>query len=256
MKIADIQLWGDEMQWYESVPCKMMEGESYSHKTLVNWLQKERPNLSSGGYHWAIDQLVYHGDIIRKGYDEYSKADGIERSIYSPVYSDHALNSAKKINEKFPYVAFTVFETALMNGLLNHLIGQNTVFLQVEKESSIYIFRYLQEEEYPNLLYKPSVEELYLYWNKEMTVVTDLISEAPLRKDQPHMIMLEKMLVDMCADKLIASTFSKAELPDVFDQAFERYKMDCKRMMRYARRRNRGNEIRSYLEGAGYYAEK
>lgn len=38
-----------------------------------------------------------------------------------------------------------------------------------------------------------------------------MISEAPIRKDNPHMITLEKMLVDIYADKLISSTFNKAE---------------------------------------------
>lgn len=46
----------------------------------------------------------------------------------------------EKISKKFPYISFTVFETVLMNNFLNHLIAQNTIFLQVERESSIYIF--------------------------------------------------------------------------------------------------------------------
>ena len=41
----------------------------------------------------------------------------------------------EKISKKFPYVSFTVFETVLMNNFLNHLIAQNTIFLQVERES-------------------------------------------------------------------------------------------------------------------------
>ena len=49
--------------------------------------------------------------------------------------------------------------------------------------------------------------------------------------------------------KLIASTFSKAELPDVFEQAAERYIIDCPRMIRYARRRNKESEISGYLKG-------
>lgn len=243
------------MQWYESVPGKMADGQSYNHRTIVNWLQQERPNLSGGGYHWAIDQLIRQGDIVKKGYDEYRKADGNDRSVFFPAYSEDAIHIIETISMKFPYVSFTVFETVLLNSFLNHLIGQNTIFLQVEKESSVYIFRYLQEEGSVNLLYKPGVEEFHLYWTSRMVVITDLISEAPLRKDQPHAIILEKMLVDICTDKLIASTFSKAELPDIFKQALERYAVDRTRMMRYARRRNKGMEIKEYLKGAGIDAE-
>ena len=238
------------MQWYEKVPGRMTRGQLYSHKALVSFLHQERPELSKSGYHWAIDKLIQSGIIERRGYGEYTIADDNKRRIYSPKYSDESDRIMGELSEKYPYVAFTVFETTLLNSFLNHLIGQNTIFLQVEKDSSVYVFRYLQEEGYVNLLYKPSMSEFHLYWQRGMIVVTDLISEAPVRNDEPHSIMLEKMLVDMCADKLIASTFSTAELPAVFRQSIERYVVDCPRMLRYARRRNKENEISGYLKGA------
>ena len=152
------------------------------------------------------------------------------------------------ISEKYPYVRFTAFETVLMNEFLNHLIAQNTVFLQVEKESSIFIFRFLQEQGIQNVMYKPDRNDFNLYWSKDCVIVTDMISEAPIRADKPHSIMLEKMLVDMSADKLISTTFSKAELPYVYEQVKSRYLLDKVRMLRYGRRRNRQDEILKYLE--------
>ena len=77
-----------------------------------------------------------------------------------------------------------------------------------------------------------------------------MISEAPIRSDKPHSIMLEKMLVDILADKLISITFSKAELPDIYEQAQSRYRLDKVRMLRYARRRNRQDVLLKYLEGS------
>ena len=124
------------------------------------------------------------------------------------------------------------------------------VFLQVEKESSIYIFRFLQEQGIQNVLYKPSQNEFNLYWSKGCIIVTDMISEAPIRSDKPHSILLEKMLVDILADKLISITFSKAELPDIYEQAQSRYRLDKVRMLRYARRRNRQDVLLKYLEGS------
>lgn len=152
------------------------------------------------------------------------------------------------IQNKYPYVRFTFFETVLMNEFLNHLVANNTMFAQVEKESSIFIFRYLQEAGYQNVLYKPDVPDLELYWAKDSIIVTELISESPLRTDNPCEILLEKILVDILADKLIATTFSKAELPEVFEQAESRYNIDKIRMLRYARRRNRQDEVKKYME--------
>jgi len=143
----------------------------------------------------------------------------------------------------YPYVEFTIFETVLMNDILNHLIAQNTVFIQVEKESSVFVFRYLQENGYQSALYRPRKNNFDLYWSRDGIVVTYLISEAPLRVEEPHTITLEKMLVDMVADKLISTTYSKAELEDVFEQAQSMYYLDKVRLLRYARRRNREREM-------------
>ena len=137
-----------------------------------------------------------------------------------------------------------------MNEFLNHLIAQNTVFVQVERESGIHVFWFLQEQGTQHVMYKPAKVDFNLYWSRDSVIVTNLISEAPIRADRPHHILLEKMLVDLSADKLIAATFSRAELPDVFEQAQSRYPLDKVRMLRYARRRNRKDVLLKYLEGS------
>ena len=118
----------------------------------------------------------------------------------------------------------------------------------MEKDSSIFIFRYLQELGYKNLLYNPNRKEFRLYWDSDCIVVTNFISEAPLRSKDSYKITLEKMLVDMVADKMIASTFSMYELEDVFEHAHKTYRLDKAKMLRYARRRNREDKVRYYLE--------
>ena len=54
---------------------------------------------------------------------------------------------------------------------LNHLVAQNTVFVQAEKDISIFIFRFLQELGYEHLLYKPNKADYALYWEKDGIVV-------------------------------------------------------------------------------------
>lgn len=83
---------------------------------------------------------------------------------------------------------------------------------------------------------------------KDCIVVTDMISEAPLSASAPHEICLEKMLVDMYCDKLISSAYSKSEYPEVLKQAMETYHIEPSKMMRYARRRGREDEMKEILE--------
>lgn len=237
------------MQWYEGIIEKLEFSRTYSHKELLELLKRIKPDLADTTYHWSISCLMRDGKIFRRGYDAYSLSQGEGLREYQPFYSDETKNLINLIANRYPHVSFTVFETVLMNDFLNHLIAQNSIFVQVEKESSIYVFRYLQDEGYDNVLYKPRQEDMKLYWSKGCIIVTEMVSEAPLRVSEPHAITLEKMLVDMLAEKLILASYSKAEYPDVIEQAESRFLLDKKRMLRYAKRRNRYKEIYNYLEG-------
>lgn len=243
------------MQWYERTAQSLAGGAYYSHQDLIGRLRQDYPKLSDNSYHWAVSGLLKSGKIIRTGFDTYVIADGRNTAEYLPIYSEHAIKLIQQVESRYPFTGFTVFETVLMNEFLNHLIAQNTVFIQVEKESSIFVFRYLQEIGYHHVLYKPTKTDFRLYWTKDCIVVTDMISEAPVRNAAPHEICLEKLLTDMYCDKLIASTFSSAEYLSVVAQAMSKYKLEKPKMLRYARRRGKEAEIRAILEEAGQNAK-
>lgn len=239
------------MRWYGIAVKNMDYNKVYSSQALVCMFRSIKGSLSDSAYRWALSSLIRSGSIIKLGYDSYTVSTNVNapKEKYVSAYTDVAKCLTTTLADKYPYVQFTVFETTLLNEFLNHLVSQNTIFLQVEKTSSIYVFRYLQECGYANVIYKPSRSDFDLYWAKDCIVINDLISESPLRKDLPHAIMLEKMLVDMLADQLIASTFSKSELPYVIEQMQRKYAIDTIKMLRYANRRNRKTEVLQYLKG-------
>ena len=223
--------------------------KTYTYRDLTARLQCVSPSAAESTCHAVISRLVRDGKIAKLGYDTYSLSYNLQKLQYAPAYSQSSIELAQLIGKRFPNVTFTIFETILMNEFLNHLIAQNTIFLQIEKESSIYVFRYMQEQGMKNVLYNPSKRDFNLYWEKDCIVITDLISEAPLDANNPHQILLEKMLVDMISDKLISSTFSKAEFPDIICEVQNKYFLDKSKMLRYASRRNRRQLLLNYLEG-------
>lgn len=202
--------------------------QTKNHKLFSSWIRREQNKRATN------NQSV----LRRRG----------TRSEYRPIYSDRAMQLIDILSQAYPHVSFTVFETTLMNEFLNHLVAQNTVFIQAEKESSIFLFRFLQEQGYTSLLYKPSGKDFSLYWSKDCIVVTDLISEAPVLEGEPHSICLEKLLVDMYADKLISTTYSKAEFTKVLHLARSQYQVNTAKMLRYARRRNKEDDLANILE--------
>ena len=202
--------------------------QTKNHKFLMSWISRIQHKQAANNQH-----------ILRlRG----------ARAEYRPIYSDHTMQLIDIISQAYPHVSFTVFETTLMNEFLNHLVAQNTVFIQAEKESNIFLFRFLQEQGYHDLLYRPSGKDFSLYWVKDCIVVSDLISEAPILDDAPHSICLEKLLVDMYADKLISTTYSKAEFTKVLHLARSQYQVNTAKMLRYARRRNKEDDLANILE--------
>lgn len=226
------------------------EDKSYTHKEIVREMLKEKPEMSENSIQWVLNDLCRTGQIIHEGYNSYMLPGDKTRAEYVPQYSDIACELTEKISGKYPAVKFTVFETALMNDFLNHLVAQNTIFVQCEKEISDYIFRFLQEEGYKDLLYKPSKKDYYYYWSKNIIVITDMISEAPVKSHDVHAITIEKLLVDIYCDKIIKTSYSLSEYPVVLTRAVDMYNVDLTRLYRYARRRNKENEIRALMEGA------
>lgn len=235
------------MNWYDKTAVKIRPDERYTRKQLVTMLREDSPGLNQGSYQWAVGGMLKSGHIIRTGFNEYKAEEKNGLQVYDPSYSEAASELLMKLDAGFPDVGFTVFETVLLNEFLNHLIARNTIFIQAEKDVSLFIFRFLQEEGLKNIMYKPSKQEFSLYWTDGCVVVEDMISEAPFCTGSPHVITLEKMLVDIYCDKLLRSIYNSAEYPEVVKQAVNHYKVEKTKMLRYAGRRNKAAEIREIM---------
>ena len=127
----------------------------------------------------------------------------------------------------------------------NHLIGRNTFFVLVEKDAVDFVFRYLQEETDWHVLLKPTEKEWDAYCTGDNIVMLNLVSEAPKCVDKYHSMCIEQMLVDIVAEKSFKNLYSKSELQGVYNLAEKSYLIDYARLLRYARRRGKADEIKN-----------
>ena len=82
----------------------------------------------------------------------------------------------------------------------------------------------------------------------DFILVKPLISEAPVYEDSGvYMPDLEKLLVDRDSDKEYASV-ADADIQNEFQRAFELYPVNTSRLLRYAGRKGKKEEIRSRLD--------
>ena len=168
--------------------------------------------------------------------------------VYDYEYSELAVIIQKLIYERHPFLEYRIFELVQMNEFLNHQIAHNAVFVFVEADLGDFVFETLKEKYPGKVLLNPSVKEYHLYWQDDLIIVGKLLTEAPKGKKAVWHTCLEKMLVDMTAEKVIKTTFSEAEYPGVLEQAFQKYIIDESQMFRYAKRRHVKDDILKIIQ--------
>ena len=233
--------------WTDKALLKLSDKTTYCRDDLFHLFLNEKSDLSDSAFRWTLYNLLQEQKIFRVDYDTYITEKPQVLPIYRPYYSDRAKALTKKMAEQFPEVNFVIFESVLLNEFLNHQIAQNTIFVQIEKDVSSYIFDNLQEEYVGNVLYKPSKRDFDRYWTRNCVVVLDLISQAPLSREKLHEITIEKILVDIVAEKSMAAIFSPSEIPFVYENAMKSYQVDTRKMNRYAGRRGKASIVKEYV---------
>ena len=222
-------------------------GRIYPRKELISIMKNENSGMSDNSLIWMIGDLVKRGKLVHAGRDQYVLSDR-KKDVYSPVYSQYAVDIKNRIAGKYPAIGFTVFESTLLNEFRNHLIARNTIFLQTERDTSAFVFDFIRENVQANVLYKPSEKEYARYWQPDMIVVLDWTSQAPLNLAAPHDITVEKMLVDIYCDKTIRLTYSGSEYKSIVNAVYDRYNVDTVRLLRYAGWRNKADKIKAFLQ--------
>ena len=195
--------------------------------------------------------MVDEGIISRKQRGEYVlQSNSIsEKRIYKPLMNDQLREISNKIEARFPYVNFVCFASVQLNEFLNHMIGRNTIFVMVEKSAIDFVFRFLQEETTQNILLKPSEKEWDAYFTGDNIVMLNLVSESPKSVEENHGMCIEQLLVDIVAEKTFQNLYSRSELPYIYENADKSYLIDYIRLLRYARRRGKADEVKKYIGG-------
>ena len=85
---------------------------------------------------------------------------------------------------------FVIFESVILNEFLNYQIARNTIYIQIEKDVSSYIFDNLREEYAGSVLYKPGKKDFDRYWTRGCGVVLDLIRQALISRKKSHEITI------------------------------------------------------------------
>jgi len=192
-----------------------------------------------------LSRLLKNGEIARVGRNAYCLKG--ELRVYRFQYTDISEHIADILLREFYDLDFRIMEMYQLNGFVNHQIAHNIIFVYVEKEVSTAVFERLKKDYAGKILINPTEEIFYNYRSDDMVVVRNLVSESPKGFDVKWHTGLEKLLVDVFAERLVRSMLAESEYKQIFETAFQNYVIDESGMFRYANRRKNTIAIKKFL---------
>lgn len=196
------------------------------------------PSFQETRLRYIMEKLMESGTIVRKGRNCYVKGNEENKETYRGMYSDRANELMQAMASHFPLLDFQVWELRWLNEFLNHLTGKNIIFLDTENSGCEFVYEELRDKYDGEILVKPNPEELYRYGKDGTIVISRLVTEAP-KGAVKGSVPLEKIMVELEANKVLRSLINSAEVPDLIVQMYDSYLVDNSKLLRYARRRNK-----------------
>lgn len=167
---------------------------------------------------------------------------------YRNQYSETALQIISVMQEEFPLVEYRVWELSWLNEFLNHQLSRNYIFLEVEKDGCEFVFDRLMSEFAGKVLFKPDQNQILRYGSNDSIIIERLISESPKGEKKQYNLAIEKLIVDLFANKRLREMISFGDYPAALENIFTMYEVNQIKMFRYARRRNKEKELREFLQ--------
>lgn len=201
---------------------------------------------------WRIFNLVQTGVLERvsKGKFRFGK-----RKIWTPEHSSQIISLHEKLKKQFPFLEICIWSNSVFNEFMVHQLFRSFIIVEVEKEASEAVFFWMKDSKF-NVALNPSDDFISKYFsgNEENIVIKHLISEAPLQKVNGITIpSLEKVLVDITCDISLYKAVQGSEMRNIFTGSFQKYTVITDRLLRYAGRRGKREEIINYLRNSQIY---
>ena len=221
----------------------------FEHKEEVclsdffNYYKEKEGDIPAATVNWRIYDLVQKGILKRIGRGIYSLGKTQE---FTFEISNKSMKVAQKITKDFPYIKYCIWELSTINKLSQHLINYNVYFVDVERDVAESVFLFLKDEGFNVILQKNIYDDLSEF--DGYMIVRNLVSESPVKRIKKITVAsIEKILVDLYADKIFLP-FQGNELNHIFETAFENYTINENTLLRYASRKEKRDEIDSFLK--------
>lgn len=218
---------------------------------ILQFLKTHYPAVSSKTLQWRIFELKKKGILhhVTRGTCSFQ-----QQPEYRPTISRSLKRLHNKIYKELPYANICVWDTRWFNEFTELQLFKHYLVIEAEKEVTEAIYNRLANTDVRVFLNpKKEIFKTYIAYHDEVTIVKPMITEAPVANHGNIICAsLEKLLVDCLAESVMFGA-QQVELDGIFKNAFERYNININAMKRYARRRNKLMELKSWLQNIGKF---
>lgn len=226
-----------------------MPDYAVSRKDILKLVWESEPEFREGQLKRLLAYMIETSKIEHVGRNKYRRTiDTVNLARYENRYSEIALQIISIMKEDFPLVEYRVWELSWLNEFVNHQLGCNYIFLEVEKDGCEFVFERIISEFKGKVLLKPDRNQILRYGSNDSIIIDRLISESPKGKREPYNLAIEKLIVDLFSNKRLQEMISLGDYPTALENIFTIYEVDQVKMFRYARRRNKETQLREFLK--------
>jgi len=215
-------------------------------KQIANYFKQKEPEIKTSVINYRIIKLVENGILQRTGHGKYTIG---KTNLYKPVVPDKLKRLYKKLKNKFPLLDFCIWNTSALNEFMIHQPLRYYILIETNREATEAVFNFIKEFN-KNVFIEPDEKtiELYIADNNQSIIIKSLTTEAPIQNiDNVPTISIEKLLTDIFCDKYLYAAQQGKELLTIYTEAFNKYTINKSKLLRYAGRRRRKEQIKQYI---------
>ena len=221
--------------------------ESFNREELYNFYRRVAPKLNESTFRWRIYDLKAKKIIRAVSKSEFSLS-------YKPPFRPDIDKKVKDIymlvEQQYPSLKKAIWSTKWVMEFMLHLPGRYWTIMEVEKDSVESVFYFLKDNRYRDVFLKPAGKEIDMYVSEssQAIIVSPLVTLSPVQKIKKITIpRLEKLLLDIYADRELFNVFQGSELSIIFNNAYNKYQINFSKLMSYAKRRGKEEELMEFI---------
>lgn len=230
---------------------KFKDRDSFTREELFNFYRYFEPDLKEGTFGWRIYDLKNKNIIkpLKRGLYTISS-----KPKYKPVIASELLKLSKMILEKFDEVKYCIWDTEWLNEFTQHQATKRILIIEIEKEFVASLFYHLKDHYNHELYLNPDEKaiDFYISESNGPVIIKKLVTRSPIERRTDNKVklntpLLEKILVDLYAEKKLFYFYQGSELRQIYKNAIYHYAINFTKLFSYAKRREKETGIKSFL---------